>query len=61
MSTQKCDELDVVELRDGKRGTVVHVYHGGNAMCIEISGTNDLIDVKESEIKKVLWKYKGDI
>ena len=56
------NELDVVRLSDNREGTVVHIFPGGHAYCVEIVNekgeTLDLVDVEEKEIVAVVWKYK---
>ena len=49
-------ELSVVKLRSGKIGTLVHLYDGENAACIELDETNELLNVEFSEIESVLWE-----
>lgn len=56
------NELDVVRLSDNREGTVVHIFPGGHAYCVEIVNENgetlDLVDVEEKEIVAVVWKYQ---
>ena len=58
----KINELDVVRLKDGREGTVVHIYSGGQAYCVEIADdqgqTLDLVDAEKSDIVEVTWKAK---
>ena len=56
------NELDVVRLSDNREGTVVHIFPGGHAFCVEIVNekgeTLDLVDVEEKDIVAVVWKYQ---
>ena len=58
----KINELDVVRLKDGREGTVVHIYPGRQAYCIEIADadgqTLDLVDAEECDIAEVTWTFK---
>ena len=58
----KINELDVVRLKDGREGAVVHIYPGGQAYCVEIvddrGQTLDLVDAEKSDIVEVTWKAK---
>ena len=58
----KINELDVVRLKDGREGTVVHIYPCGQAYCVEIADdqgqTLDLVDAEKSDIVEVTWKAK---
>ena len=50
---------DVVELKDGRVGTIVHVYPGDEAFMLEISDTDgralDLPDIKKEDITKITY------
>ena len=56
----KINEHDVVRLKDSREGTVVHIYPGKHAYCVEIvddqGQTLDLVDVEEKDIAEVTWK-----
>lgn len=58
----KINELDVVRLKDGREGAVVHIYSGGQAYCVEIADnygqTLDLVDAEEKDIAAVIWRAK---
>ncbi len=53
--------LDVVQLKDGRSGTVVEVFP--DAYMIEIADTNgytkDLPCVKKQDIEKIIWRFKA--
>lgn len=49
-------DLSVVQLTDGRRGTVVHVYND-HAYLVEIDDdTHDLVDVGIDQVSTVLWQ-----
>lgn len=49
-------DLSVVQLTDGRKGTVVHVYNG-HACLVEIEDdTHDLVDVEFDQVSAVLWQ-----
>lgn len=52
--SKKIADLNVVELNDGRIGTIVHVYEDKTA-CVEIEETGELVDLSENDIKKVIW------
>ena len=58
----KINELDVVRLTDSRKGTVVHIYPGGKAFCVEIADndgqTLELVDAEEKDIAAVIWRAK---
>ncbi|MEG6565677.1 DUF4926 domain-containing protein [Thermoanaerobacterium saccharolyticum] len=54
------DVLDVVKLKDGREGTVVHKYHAGVLpQAYEIEFNDNTETIKENEIDKVLWRAKA--
>ncbi|EFC90844.1 hypothetical protein L2W58_04745 [Dethiosulfovibrio sp. F2B] len=55
----KIDELDMVKLRDGTEGTVVHVGSGGSFYTVEVESSDgdwELFDVLIDKIESVIWK-----
>ena len=54
-------ELDVVQLRDGRKGTVVERYEDGTALLLEICDsmgrTLEMPLVKSAEVERVLYHY----
>ncbi len=56
--------LDVVQLKDGRSGTVVEVF--SDAFMVEIADEDgvmqDLPIVKEQDVVRVIWRFgdKGD-
>ena len=52
--------LDVVELRNGRHGTVLEIYDAGSAFLVEISNVHgqalDLPIVHLPDIVRVIWK-----
>lgn len=61
----KIGELDVVKLKDGRKGTVVDIQkdNQGFAYEIEIPGLDffDLPYVREDDIEAVTWRYDGTV
>jgi len=55
------NDLDVVVLRDGREGTVVHVYHPRpdkeQAYEIELPMDGGLVTVLHSEIAEVIYRF----
>ena len=53
-------ELDIVELKDGQKATILEVYDGGAAFLVEIvdddGKTVGMPTVKAEEIVRVVWK-----
>lgn len=49
-------ELDVVRLRDGRKGTVVFVYRNGVAYEIEFADPPSLINVGPEDIVEVIYE-----
>ena len=56
MSTKNYEDLSVVKLKDGRTGTIVHLYSDGEAVCVEIENTEELVDVPLDGIEEVLWR-----
>lgn len=52
-------ELDIVELKNGQRATVLEVFEQGEAYLVEIADesgkTLDMPTVKANDIKRVTW------
>ena len=54
-------DLSVVKLKDGREGTVVHIYTGGKgaelgAGVVEINDeSHELVDVLPEDVERVLW------
>ena len=48
-------ELDVVKLKDGREGTVVHLYEGSAA---EVDFGETFETVENEEIIKIIWASK---
>lgn len=52
--------LDVIELRDGRYGTVLEIYDAGSAFIVEITDTQgrtqELPIVHLPDIVRVIWK-----
>lgn len=58
MSQIRVKEFDVVRLKDGREGTVVHIYHVPGlplAYEIEFGSRMQLETVEAGEIDKVIW------
>lgn len=51
-------EYSVVKLKDGREGTVLHIYPDGKSAIIELKGDPEgqLIDIEAEDIKEILWK-----
>lgn len=53
-------ELDVVELKDGRKATILETYDKGNAFLVEIvdddGKTLEMPVVKAEGITRVIWK-----
>jgi hypothetical protein len=51
-------EHDVVKLKDGKEGTVVHIYtKPGRAFLIELSDQEgEMLTVQQADIAEIVWK-----
>jgi len=56
MSIKNFVDLSVVRLSDGRKGTIVHLYADGQAACMEIEETNELVDVELTDIDCILWE-----
>lgn len=49
-------DLSVVQLNDGRKGTVVNVYDD-HAYLVEIDDdTHDLVDVALDQVESVIWE-----
>ena len=57
MSATSFVDLSVVKLKDGRKGTVVMTYDGGQSASIEISGEpqGQIEDVTIEELDSILW------
>lgn len=58
----KIKEFDVVKLKDGREGTVVHIYDQPGlplAYEIEFGAEMELETVAAEEIEKVVWPAKA--
>lgn len=56
-------ELDVIETKDGRRGTILGVYDAGAAFLVEIADqdgkTLDISVIKADDIASVIWKNQN--
>ena len=56
------NELDVVELKDGRHGTVLEIYNNGEAFLVEISDQSgralDMPTIVAADVVRVIWKNK---
>ena len=52
------NELDVVKLKSGKEGTVVHVFTDPNLAYLVESNDEDgkLLTIQEDEIESIIWR-----
>lgn len=54
------NELDVVQLRDGRAATVLAAFDNGNAYLVEVTDehgkTLDMPTVTKSDIEKIVWR-----
>lgn len=60
MSVENFVDLSVVQLNDGRSGTVVHIYSDSRFACVEIGiddsdDSHELIDVSRDEVERILW------
>lgn len=59
----KPGELDVVLLKDGRKGTVLDLYEGGRVVLLEIADSDgqtlDLPFVPVEEIAEILYSHKA--
>lgn len=59
----QAQELDVIETKDGRRGTILEVYDAGAAFLVEIADqdgkTLDIPVVKAEDISSVVWKNQN--
>ena len=57
MSVKNFVDLSVIELNDGREGTVVMVHDNGTAASIELSGEPEgqIEAVKLEDVKRVIW------
>lgn len=55
MYTENFTDLSVVRLKNGRIGTVVHIYPDGKSAIIEIDDTNELLDTGIEEVQEVMW------
>ena len=52
----KIEDLDVVRLKDGRTGTVVHIYETRpNILCVEMDHSNELIDIPTDQVEETIW------
>ncbi len=58
MNEKPINEYSVVKLKDGREGTVLHIFEGGKAAVIELSGEPEgqLIEIEAEEIEEILWQ-----
>ena len=58
MCMKKLEELSVVRLKDGRSGTIVHVYEKAQGVyLLEVDDdTHDLVDIHADEIDEVEWE-----
>lgn len=56
-------ELDVIETKDGRRGTILEVYDAGAAFLVEIADQDGktlcIPVIKAEDIAGVVWKNKN--
>lgn len=56
----RINELDVVELKDGRTATVLEVFGSGKAFLVEVADskgkTLDMPTVEINDIARVTWK-----
>lgn len=59
----KINELDVVRLKDGRKGTVLEIYDGGKSFLVEFTDeygrTVDMPIVYPEQIEKVVFNAKN--
>jgi hypothetical protein len=59
----KISELDVIKLRDGRKGTILEVHPGEIFFTVEretSEGDWEIFDVKLESIESILWKNPKD-
>jgi len=60
MSTSKEKLFDVVRLKDGREGAIVHISKNGNKIAygMDIEGGDpDIEFVTPDQVEKVIWSY----
>lgn len=55
MFTKNFIDLSVVRLKDGRIGTVVHIYPDEETAIAEISETNELVDIVINDVTEIIW------
>ncbi len=60
---EKFGELDVVRLKDGRKGTVLDFFDGGSVVLLEIADSHgrtlDLPFVPVEEVDEILYSHKA--
>ena len=56
----QAQELDVIEMKDGRRGTILEVFDAGAAFLVEVADlegkTLDIPVIRAEDVASVVWK-----